>query len=118
MEIKRLTRTDEEFYLYMGPVFGSRAIEKKTKDRFYDDAGKVWLVVPGMGAASLLGHTVKNFWAEDEETAAALIQALKAEDDLLDGVLPRTHELVFRSLGFETQAYRNNFIEVYWHEED
>ena len=49
MEIRKLTRTDEDFYAVLGPVFGSRLIEKQTRDRFYDDAGKVWYVITGKG---------------------------------------------------------------------
>lgn len=54
MEIRKLIRSDEDFYAVLGPVFGSRLIEKQTKDRFYDDADKVWYVVQGKGAASVL----------------------------------------------------------------
>ena len=118
MEIRKLTRNDEDFYAVLGPVFGSRLIEKQTKDRFYDDAGKVWYVVPGKGAASLLGNTLKNFWAIHADVAAALITAIQIDSEWLDGILPRTHAEVIGRLGFETHDYRTNFIEVYWHEKD
>ena len=123
MEIKRLTRDDEDFYEIMGPIFGSRLIEKQTKDRFYDDAGKVWFVIPGKGVASLLGNTIKNFWAVSEKAAQELIGALKAEQTRegkkwLDGTLPNTHAEVFAGVGFEVAPHRVNFIEVYWYEED
>ncbi len=81
MEIRKLTRADGDFYTVMGPVFGSRLIEKQTKDRFYDDAGKVWYVIPGKGAASLLGNTVKNFWAVNADIAEALIAVLQSDSE-------------------------------------
>lgn len=118
MEIRKLTRADEDFYAVMGPVFGSRLIEKQTKDRFYDDAGKVWYAIPGKGAASLLGNTIKNFWAVNADIAEKLITAIQNDSEWFDGVLPRTHESVFSKLGFDTRVYRTNFIEVYWHEKD
>lgn len=118
MEIRKLTRTDEDFYAVLGPVFGSRLIEKQTRDRFYDDAGKVWYVITGKGVASLLGNTIKNFWAVNAAVAEVLINELQKDGEWLDGILPRTHTEVFGRLGFETHDYRTNFIEVYWHEKD
>lgn len=81
MEIRKLMRADGDFYTVMGPVFVSRLIEKQTKDRFYDDAGKVWYVIPGKGAASLLGNTVKNFWAVNADIAEALIAVLQSDSE-------------------------------------
>lgn len=118
MEIRKLSRNDEDFYLHMGPIFGSRLVEQQTKDRFYDDPDKVWFLIPRKGAASLLGRTIKNFWAVSEDVAEALIRALMGEEKRLDGILPRTHEAVFERMGFRTSAHRVNFIEVYWHEKD
>ena len=118
MEIRRLTRSDEDFYTVMGPIFGSRLIEKQTKDRFYDDPAKVWFVIPGKGAASLLDCIIKNFWAVNDETADTLVSARVQEQKWLDGVLPRTYEDVFKRHGFETSDHRVNFIEVYRHEKD
>ena len=57
--VKVLKRGDADFYALLGPVFGSREIEKITRDRFYDDTGKIWYVVCGKGAASVLGSTIK-----------------------------------------------------------
>lgn len=123
MEIKRLTREDHDFYMHMGPIFGSRLIEKQTKDRFYDDAEKIWFLIPGKGAASLLGNTIKNFWAVNEQIAEALIHALQEEmrkeaGKWLDGTLPNTFAGTFEHEGFELSPHRVNFIEVYWHEEN
>ena len=53
MCVVRTNRSDPNFYLLVGPYFGSRKIERQTRDRFYDDPGKIWFVTEG-GAASLL----------------------------------------------------------------
>ena len=58
--VRILTRNDEDFYRLLGPVFGSRQIEKITRDRFYDDEGKIWYVVPNKGAASVSGVIAFN----------------------------------------------------------
>ena len=51
MPVLRMNRSSAGFYEIMGPVFGSRAIERDTHDRFYDDADKEWYCIPGEGAA-------------------------------------------------------------------
>lgn len=101
----------------MGPIFGSRVIEQETHDRFYDDFGKQWYLVPGSGAASVLGGKIRNFWAANPETADELICALKQDYARLSGVLPRQYETAFRQRDFKTSSYRRNFIEVYYNEE-
>ncbi len=118
MRIRKLTHDDGDFYACLGPIFGSRLIEKQTRDRFYDDPGKVWYLIPGEGAASLLEGVIKNFWASSAGAAGELIAALQAEQKWLDGIVPRTHEETFRQRGFVTKDYRINFVEVHWHEED
>ena len=39
-----MNNTNEDFYKYMGRVFGSRIIQLKTNDRIYDDAEKEWFI--------------------------------------------------------------------------
>ena len=118
MEILRLERGDQRFYDYLGPVFGSRVIEKDTGDRFYDDMGKVWYVVPGRGAASVRQGLLRNFWAADRETADSLVEAIQADNPRLGGVAPRRYAQAFVKCGFTVQGYRKNFIEVYLSEKD
>lgn len=108
----KLTRNDADFYTLLGPVFGSRALEKETRDRFYDDPDKIWYLLPGEGVASLLGGVIRNFWAVDDAAAETLIQALLQDVDRPRGILPRIYERPFRRQGFHTAGYRKNFIEV------
>lgn len=112
MIVMRLTPTDAEFYSWLGPIFGSRAIEKKTRDRFYDHPDKRWYLVPDRGAASVLGGVVKNFWAEDEQTARALLTAMLQDQPHLRGIVPRIQAEAFDALGFRIARYKTNFIEV------
>lgn len=118
MEILRLERTSRDFYIYMGPIFGSRIIEKETGDRFYDDAEKMWYVAPGRGAASMRSGILRNFWAADDETAQELVEAMVLDNRRLSGVAARRYENAFKTHGFTVQSYRKNFIEVYMSEKD
>ncbi|MGN1070709.1 MAG: hypothetical protein ACI4P5_09840 [Candidatus Fimadaptatus sp.] len=112
MEVLRLDRSSAEFYALMGPVFGSRAIEKATHDRFFDDEGKRWYYVAGRGAASMCNGSIRNFWAGDGECASALLRAMLEDSHGLCGVVPRTHAVEFERLGFSVSGYKKNFIEV------
>lgn len=118
MKVLRIDRSCEEFYLLMGPVFGSRVIEQDTKDRFYDDPGKVWYLIPGHGAVSVLGYTIKNFWAAAPETAMQLLEAMKEEYSWLDGIVPNKHENSFKKAGFTCLGHRKNFLEVHYRAKD
>ena len=118
MKVMRIDRSCEDFYVHMGPVFGSRLIEQDTKDRFYDDADKIWYLIPGHGAASVMGVAIKNFWASTPEAAMLLLKALTEEYSGLNGIVPNRHEESFRKAGFECVGYRKNFLEVHYRAKD
>lgn len=118
MKVLKIDRSCKDFYVYMGPVFGSRVIEQNTKDRFYDDAEKIWYMIPGHGAASVLGETIKNFWAATPEAAKLLLKELTAEYSWLDGIVPNRHEESFRESGFSCLSHRKNFLEVHYRAKD
>lgn len=110
--IQKLNPKDENFYALMGPFFGSRRVEKETRDRFFDDEDKSWYICVGRCAASLRQGSIRNFWAIDEEAADELICALLEERDHLSGIVPDRYENSFRKARFLTHGYRRNFIEV------
>jgi len=116
MKVLRLNRKSEDFYLHMGPVFGSRLVDMVTKDRFYDDADKQWYVIPNCGAASLRGNSIRNFWAISDEAAEALIAAILEDCPCLEGIAPQQYESNFKGAGFRTEGFRKNFIKVYRYE--
>lgn len=110
--VRILTRNDEDFYKLLGPVFGSRQIEKITRDRFYDDEGKIWYVVPNKGAASVSGVTIKNFYAENPDVAEAILQKMIEKHSRLNGIVPRIYQAEFEKAGFTVTEYKRNFMEV------
>lgn len=119
MKVVKIDRSSAEFYIYMGPVFGSRVIEQETRDRFYDDAGKIWYLIPGHGAASVMGgDKIKNFWASTPEAAIILLKELTTEYTRLHGIVPNVHEQSFRDMGFSCMGHRKNFLEVNYRAKD
>ena len=114
MPVLRMNRSSEGFYEIMGPVFGSRAIERDTHDRFYDDADKEWYCIPGEGAASVKHGSIRNFWASSPAVAAELLAAMQADCVRLSGIVPCAHREAFSQAGFSVRAHRVNFLEVRW----
>ena len=112
MQVIRMTRENEDFYRWMGPVFGSRLIEQETHDRFYDDPGKLWHLIKGLGTASVRDSVIRNFWAGSAEAAEALVADMLLCWPDLSGIVPRSYESTFRAMGFKTFPHRKNFIEV------
>lgn len=114
MKVLRTDRTRKDFYELLGPVFGARSIEKETKDRFYDDAGKSWYVIPGHAAASVLSGSIRNFWADTDEAACGMLVEMLRDYEKLSGIVPMAYESALRSAGFAIQKHRKNFLEVYF----
>lgn len=112
MKVLRTDRTQENFYALLGPVFGSRSIEKETKDRFYDDAGKSWYVIAEHAAASVLSGSIRNFWADSDAAADGILKKMLRDESTLSGVVPLAYEGAFRRAGFAIEKYRKNFMEV------
>ncbi|MBQ3079056.1 MAG: hypothetical protein IJC48_03510 [Clostridia bacterium] len=96
----------------MGKIFGSREIEKITHDRFYDDEDKIWYVIEDRAAASVKKDIIKNFWAEDDELADAVLKEIVSRENIKGGVLPAVFQDIYRVNGFSVSEYSRNFVEV------
>lgn len=64
LKILKLTSASQDFYKYMGRVFGSRFIEKQVGLKIYDDANKQWVIAllndEIIGFCSLQANTVSD----------------------------------------------------------
>ena len=113
MKVLKTDNKKSGFYALLGPVFGSRAVEKATHDRFYDENGKVWYVYGKSGAASVLDGCVKNFWADDDEAADCLLREITSDYETLTGIVPKVYDSAFMRAGFRLSVHSKNFMEVY-----
>lgn len=112
--MKILKRDNKEFYKIMGPIFGSRDIERKTKDRFYDDEGKVWYIDIKKNKVqvvfSIKDGTIKNFYCDDNAKAAKMLGEVR--NDIVSGIVPAIYEEVFASAKYQTSKHSTNFIKI------
>lgn len=112
--MQRLINTDPGFYELLGPVFGSREIDRAVKDRLFDDAGKVWLVEEKDGAVSavvsLLRGVIKNVYAKGPDDLIPLLREIYAETS--NGTLPACYQEQYMAAGYEIVKASVNFVMV------
>lgn len=74
-----MTNKDRGFYKIMGPVFGSREIQRVTNDRLYDDPEKKWIINISDEndvdvAISINNNAVKNIYSKNDKEAIKILK--------------------------------------------
>ena len=111
----KLTREDDRFYEILGPVFGSRVIQRVTTDRFYDDEEKTWyLDMDETGdilyVFSVKKHVLKNIYVGDADAA---VEGLKeAKEDIKSGRVTKLYESLYKEAGFLVKDYSVNYVDI------
>ena len=99
----KITNKDADFYNIMGPFFGSREVQRKTGDRFYDDDRKVWYIElddSGKVAAtvSVEADIIKNVYCEDEMALLRILRDLYYVTG--ESVVPSAYANIYRNAGY------------------
>lgn len=113
----KLTNKDPEFYTIMGPVFGSREVQRKTGDRFYDDDQKEWYIELDetgevTAVVSVVASVIKNVYGKDE---AALLKILKEIYYIaMESIVPSVYAAIYRKAGYtiEEEGSLKKFIKI------
>lgn len=111
----KMSRKDPDFYSVMGPVFGSREIQRKTGDRFFDDDNKEWHVFTDLHGnvttvLSVSKNLIKNVYANDMDCLFLLLKDIYPE--IKSGIVPIIYTEVFKSAGYRVSESSKNFIQV------
>lgn len=110
-----ITNKSKNFYAHMGWVFGSREVERKTKDRFYDDDNKVWYLYYHKGVpdtfVSISSSVIKNVWGKQSNH---LIEVLKSvRDKAGESKVPVVFKDEYFKAGYEViENDDKNFIKI------
>lgn len=111
---KILNRNSKDFYKYMGPIFGSREIQRITNDRFFDDEGKDWYLNIDddevTAVISVKNSDIKNVYLKNFDESVKLLKDIKA--NISKGIVPSAYESLFREAGYETDEHSTNYIKV------
>lgn len=101
-----MTNKDSGFYEIMGPVFGSRKVERVTGDRFYDDDDKIWYVDLGvdgglLSVVSVKRKVIKNIYAENGESLKSILTELKPL--VKASIVTKVYEDIYNEAGYVAQ---------------
>lgn len=112
---KTTDRSKADFYGIMGPIFGSRKIQRLTTDRFYDDEGKTWHYGDGEGddigyVFSIKDSILKNAFIQDEQDALNCLMDIIME--ISTGKIPVCYRSVFERAGFDIIDAGKNYMTV------
>lgn len=117
--IVKMDNKKEEFYTYMGKVFGSRIVQKQTNDRIYDDNDKEWYVYieEGRVAAfvSVSNTTIKNIYTTKESYLVEILKEIKKENKITESIVTNLYEDLYKEVGFKVNHTNNlkNFVMIY-----
>lgn len=116
MKITTLTNRDKKFYSLIGKIFGSRLIERETKDRIYDDDDKEWYVVVQLkevvAFVSVKNRKIKNLFCFQghEQVLEFILEYLYPS--ILDGIVTKKYYELYKKCGYIVSEYQSNFVKI------
>lgn len=115
--IIQITNKSKNFYAHLGKVFGSREVENKTGDRFYDDDNKVWYIYYDKGSpaafVSVVVGVIKNVWSEDLKMLESTLKEVNKKEKITESVVPIIFKETYEKSGYKVlgNGYKN-FIRI------
>lgn len=114
--IIKLTNKSKNFYSHLGRIFGSREVERKTGDRFYDDDEKVWYLYYNRGNpdtfVSVKNDVIKNVWAENREHLVEVLKKIIQEINVKECVVPSLFKEEYVAVGFVVEENSKQFVKI------
>ena len=117
--IIKITNKEENFYKYMGKIFGSRLIEKQTNDRIYDDDNKEWYIYledeKVKAFVSVTKNVIKNIYTTNEKYLEKVLEKLKQDCNITYSIVTNQYVEIYQKCGFKVNKndYYKNFVEIY-----
>lgn len=118
LQIQKLSRDSAHFYMLLGPLMGSRKVEKEVGIRIYDDADKewysAWLGGAFIGVASVRGSVVSDCYVKPAHRykgalTAMLASIIKYHPGKLRATCTTMSAGVFAQAGFKLIKQTKNF---------
>ena len=111
----KMSHKDPDFYSIMGPVFGSREIQRKTGDRFFDDENKEWHVfMDSQGyvttVISVCNNLIKNVYSSNMDELTLLLKEICPE--IKSGIVPIAYTEIYKNAGYRVSESSKNFVEI------
>lgn len=115
--IIKITNKSKNFYSHLGPVFGSRKVQRVTGDRFYDDEGKFWYIYYDKGVptafVAVMNNIIKNVWSDDLELLKQTLHEVYKKETIKTSTVPAVFKDVYNDAGFTIiENGSKNFIKI------
>lgn len=116
-KIRKLNRSDIDFYALMGPIFGSRTIAKEVGINIYDDDGKQFFVAIAnhcvVGLASVRGSVISDCYTVLDHRKKGILSRLLFEAlgnmNYAKATCTMLSRCVFKKFGFKPIKELKNF---------
>ena len=99
----------------LGPIFGSREVERVTNDRMYDDDDKEWILYYKKGNpvafVSVKGNVIKNIWGYDDECIVKVLADIKK--DVRESIVTKHYKELYVKAGYKIVGEHSiHFIKI------
>lgn len=117
--IVKMNNKEENFYHYMGKMFGSRIVQRQTNDRIYDDNEKEWYLYIEedrvVAFVSVAGNTMKNVYTIRDCYLIELLTEIRKENKIKESIVPNIYKPLYKEAGFTIDPMNSlkNFIMIY-----
>lgn len=111
--VVKMNNKDENFYKYMGKIFGSRLIQNQTNDRIYDDDNKNWYIYleneKVVAFVSISNDIIKNVYGTKEEALKEILKEVKKDNKIKDSTVTTLYEELYKEAGYKVikDIYKN-----------
>lgn len=111
-----ITNKSKNFYVHLGRIFGSREIERLTKDKMYDDDNKVWYVYYKRGNpvtfVSVVDGVVKNVWSDDRKLLVDVLKKINKDLSIKNSTVIKYFEKEYEKAGLKVNKKSKNFVTI------
>lgn len=117
--VVKMNNKNENFYFYMGKMFGSRIVQRQTNDRIYDDNDKEWYLNIEddrvVAFVSVVKDVIKNVYSIRDNYLMKIFKELKKDVKIKDSIVSNLYKDVYIKSGFSINNMNTlkNFIMIY-----
>lgn len=117
--IIKTNNKEENFYTYMGRMFGSRIVQRQINDRIYDDNDKEWYIYLEdnrvVAFVSLVNNVMKNVYTIKDNYLIEILKQIKKDIKIGESIVPNIYKDLYVKAGFSinTMNTLKNFIMIY-----
>ena len=117
--ILKMSNKDENFYKYMGKIFGSRIVERQTNDRIYDDEDKEWYIYLKnefvLACVSISKNVIKNIYTTEKKYLEEILEKIQKDIKINNSIVTNKYIGIYEKCNFKVNKEQNykNFVRIF-----